>query len=252
MARVILIPYKMGSSACKALKEALVEAGVRCFRKNTTDTFYPREDDLLIYYGGTGYLPNPMRRHCSLNEKRDNAQNKLKALRVLKDANLSTVEWTTDKAVAATWPQVVARATLTGHSGQGITVHNQGEELPNVPLYTKYQKKTFECRIHVMNGSVIDGQIKKKRQGVEDANTLVRNVHTGWVYCREGYTPDEQAKSLAIQAVAALGLDFGAVDLIFNQHYNQYYILEVNTAPGLEGTTLANYVKGIQNALSRM
>lgn len=246
--RVILVPYKMGSKSGRLLKEALVAEGVRCFRKKVTDRFIPSRTDLVIYYGGTNRLntnvPN------SLNQWREAAQNKLTAFHTLKDNNISTVEWTEDKTVAATWPTAVARATLTGHSGQGITVHEQGQELPNVRLYTKYMKKTFECRIHVFNGSVIDGQIKKRRQGVEDANNQVRNVHTGWVYCREGYVPSDAAKELAINAVAALGLDFGAVDLIFNQYHNKYYVLEVNTAPGLEGTTLANYVKEIKKCLA--
>ena len=70
----------------------------------------------------------------------------------------------------------------------------------------------------------------------------IRNIHTGWVYCRDNYIPDPTSIQLAIDAVQAVGLDFGAVDLIYNQHYNQFYILEVNTAPGLEGTTLINYV----------
>jgi len=244
--RVILIPYKRGSSACKALKDALITAGVNCIRRLADNRKPIRNTDLLLYYGGTtSYIIRPL--GYVMNQRRADAQNKLRAFQCLQAANLSTVEWTTDAVVAATWPMTVARATLTGHSGQGITTHEQGQPLPRVPLYTKYMKKTFECRIHVFNGSVIDGQIKKKRQGAEDVDTLVRNVHTGWVYCRDGYTPSDQAKTLAIAAVAALGLDFGAVDLIFNQHYNQYYILEVNTAPGLEGTTLNNYVKAIQN-----
>ena len=244
MSRLIIVPYKMGSASCKALKEALVAAGVHALQvKPDSPTFRPRDSDRYIYYGGlhNGWWAQTPR--TTLNIVRYYATNKWHSFGILKDANLSTVEWTTDKTVAATWPTTVARATLTGHSGQGITIHQQGEQLPTVPLYTKYMKKTFECRIHVMNGKVIDGQIKKKRANAEETNTLVRNIHTGWVYCREGYTPAEEAKQLAIAAVAALGLDFGAVDLIYNQYYNQYYILECNTAPGLTGTTLNNYVQ---------
>ena len=242
MSRLIIVPYKMGSASCKALKEALVANGVHALQvKPDSRKFRPRRTDKYLYYGGTSSCNwmTPL----ALNTDRQLATNKLYTLRVLTEAHLFTVEWTMDKTVAATWPTTVARATLTGHSGQGITIHQQGEPLPTVPLYTKYMKKTFECRIHVMNGKVIDGQIKKKRANAEETNTLVRNIHTGWVYCREGYTPAEEAKQLAIAAVAALGLDFGAVDLIYNQYYNQYYILECNTAPGLTGTTLNNYVQ---------
>jgi len=246
--RVIIIPYKMGSKSAKLLKEGLVAEGVRCFRKKITDPFIPKRNDLLIYYGGTAIITAHYEQ--ALNHNREVAQNKLNAFEAFKAADLSTVEWTTDKTVAATWPLTVARATLTGHSGQGITVHEQGQELPNVRLYTKYQKKTYECRVHVFNGKVIDAQVKRKRvTNAEETETdpYVRNIHTGWVYCREDYTLPEAATELAIAAVACLGLDFGAVDLIYNKHHDKFYLLEVNTAPGLEGTTLTNYIKEIKN-----
>ena len=246
--RIILIPYKMGSKACRALKDALIAAGDVCIQRKVDSPRPIKRTDLVIYYGGTadqGHL-NPYAKY--INARRSLAQNKLSAFRALQAAGIQTVNWTEDPSVAATWPMAVARATLTGHSGQGITTHEQGQPLPLVPLYTEYMKKTFECRIHVMAGTVIDSQIKKRKQGAEDANNLVRNVHTGWVYCRDGYTPSDEAKEIATASVAALGLDFGAVDLIYNKYYNKYYVLEVNTAPGLEGTTLSNYVKGIQNA----
>ena len=136
----------------------------------------------------------------------------------------------------------MARETLVGHSGAGITIHTTPTDLPTVSLYTKYVKKTYECRIHIFKGRMIDAQIKRKVRDVEENNPLIRNIHTGWVYCRDNYIPDPTSIQLAIDAVRVVGLDFGAVDLIYNQHYNQFYILEVNTAPGLEGTTLINYV----------
>ena len=43
----------------------------------------------------------------------------------------------------------------------------------------------------------------------------------------------------------ALGLDFGAVDIVINRD-NQPVILEVNAAPGIQGTTLENYKKAVQ------
>jgi len=238
----------MGSASCKALKESLVAAGVHCLQvKPDSRKFRPRRTDKYIYYGGI--RPCNWDTPNTLNWNRGTATDKLLSFQRFTAEGLSTVEWTAERAIASGWltqkQTVVARTLLSSHSGMGIIVCNNAETpLPTAPLYTKYLKKTFECRIHVMNGKVIDGQIKKKRTDAE-ANTLIRNAHTGWVYCREGYTPDEAAKQLAIAAVAALGLDFGAVDLIYNKHYNQYYLLEVNTAPGLTGTTLTNYTQEI-------
>ena len=61
----------------------------------------------------------------------------------------------------------------------------------------------------------------------------------GWIFCKNNIKHIDSVKKLAIKAVETLGLDFGAVDVLF---YNEKpYILEVNTAPGIEGSTLTNY-----------
>ena len=43
----------------------------------------------------------------------------------------------------------------------------------------------------------------------------------------------------------AVGLKFGAVDLIWNELENKSYVLEINTAPGLTGATLEKYAQAI-------
>ena len=41
-----------------------------------------------------------------------------------------------------------------------------------------------------------------------------------------------------------------ALDILYNQKYQKAYILEVNTAPGLEGdSTLVSYVEGFKRYL---
>ena len=262
--RVIIIPYKIGSRSAKLLKESLVEDGVRCFRKTTSDQFNPKNTDLILYYGGTDHLMYERTTTNNINRCRYIAQNKLSAFRVLKDNNIPTVEWTDSHTVALSWLEqgklIVGRRSLTGHSGQGIELYHAddvqgdaaiGGEHECCPLFTIYMKKTYECRIHVFNGTVIDAQIKKKVKDYEgETNTYIRNHHTGWVYCREDFIPTDQCKQIAIDAVIALNLDFGAVDIIYNKYHNQYYVLEVNTAPGLEGTTLINYRKAIQRVIN--
>ena len=52
-------------------------------------------------------------------------------------------------------------------------------------------------------------------------------------------------------AINACQLDFGAIDMayVYNEHSGEHeaYVIEVNSAPGLEGTTLHNYVSYFQN-----
>lgn len=176
------------------------------------------------------------------------ATDKLKTFQEFQNAEFTHIPpWTTDREVAAGWIEkghsVVCRTVLNGHSGNGIVLVDRVGELVAAPLYTQYVKKLKEFRCHVAFGSVIDIQEKRRRaEGGSEADSRVRNHHTGWVYCRGEITEPDGMRNVAVDALAALGLDFGAVDIIWNQKQNRCYVLEVNTACGLEGTTLANYV----------
>ena len=45
---------------------------------------------------------------------------------------------------------------------------------------------------------------------------------------------------MAIETLESMGLDFGAVDLGVKRN-GECFVIEVNSAPGLEGTTLEKY-----------
>ena len=53
---------------------------------------------------------------------------------------------------------------------------------------------------------------------------------------------------MGIDAVSALGLDFGAVDIIEDAD-GKLYVLEVNTAPGLEGQTLTLMAEALKELI---
>jgi len=56
--------------------------------------------------------------------------------------------------------------------------------------------------------------------------------------------PDDLV-DVALAAVAALGRSQGAVDLIWNERNNKTYALEVNSRPGMQGTTLKVWADAI-------
>ena len=137
---------------------------------------------------------------------------------------------------------VVARTVLAGHSGAGISIARSLEEIVDAPLYTLYVKKKDEYRIHVgRGGSIISVQRKARKLFHENPNWLVRNHANGFVYVRDGVNPPEQVMAAAVQVFASSGLDFGAVDVIWNEAQERAYVLEINTAPGLEGQTVQDY-----------
>ena len=140
---------------------------------------------------------------------------------------------------------MVVRKLLRASKGRGIILAGREETVPIVPapLYTKYVKKQDEYRVHVVRGVIIDVQHKRKRKerNNEDVDYQIRNCRNGWVFCRGGVDAPECVRSASIAAVTALGLDFGGVDVGYNAHHGTACVYEVNTAPGIEGTTLQKY-----------
>lgn len=175
------------------------------------------------------------------------AANKLWALQKLQHEGVAVPDFTTSRQDTYAWydegHSVYARTVLTGHSGRGIVVVPPAGALPTANLYVKAIENHGEYRIHVVRGEVV-GYTKKRRRNEEPANDqqlAVRNLDNGWVFTRSNLRRLERIEQLAVRAVAALGLDFGAVDIIMDQE-GDVFVLEVNTACGMSDATLAEYV----------
>jgi glutathione synthase/RimK-type ligase-like ATP-grasp enzyme len=141
---------------------------------------------------------------------------------------------------------VYCRQTTTGHSGRGIVIADNCYDMVDAPLYTLATKHKHEYRVHIFKDKVLDVQMKRKRNG-SLGGSGIRNHSNGWVYARAEIVPPEELLSSSIDAVKLLGLDFGAVDIGHRLIDNKFFVFEVNTAPGLEGTTLDKYSKAIYN-----
>lgn len=240
--RLILVPYKMASKSCKYLQEQLKQlVDMPVWRIRPEKLKDIKDNSLVLFWG------------CKDNP----AANKLSFFQeAAKKPELNIPEWTTDNTIAKEWTKkhnVLCRTSLTGHSGAGIHLADKPEEVIDAPLYVKYKKKKHEFRVHVFNGSVIDISQKKKRKDAEEVNTKIRNYQNGWVYCREDLNINNKNEliSQALLACSVCNLDFGAVDVIYNEHENKYYVLEVNTAPGLEGQTGILYANAIKSYMEQ-
>lgn len=226
------------------------ELGILRLRINSS-RYRPREGDLIINWGGrptypVEYLNNPMAVGL--------ASDKLRSLTVLSQNGVPVVPFTTSQAEAREWREtgsfVYSRTLLNASEGRGIVVTGpfEGEDVPYAPLYTKYIGRNTEYRVHVFREEVIDFAQKKKRRG-EEADQMVKSHSNGWIFAREEVVILTEALEASIQAVSVLGLDFGAVDVLAGSN-GSVYVLEVNTAPGLEGTTLRRYAEAFRGYLS--
>lgn len=199
----------------------------------------------VINWGSTQFLPFDGK----VLNKAENIQlatNKLAAFYAM-EGQLSIPEFTesVDKALEwlGTGATVVVRNKLTGHSGDGIVILEKGsKEVPKAPLYTKYIFKTREFRVHVVGDKVIDTQQKVRDPDQEVKSWKVRSHANGFIFARNGIELLPKRDEIAILAIKTLGLDFGAVDIVEDKKGN-FYVLEVNTAPGLEGQTITNYAE---------
>lgn len=142
-----------------------------------------------------------------------------------------------------------ARTLINSTNGRGIVEFDVGvEPTPRAPLYTAYIPKKAEYRVHVFAEHAVDIQQKRKKRGYEnERDTRVRNVQNGYVYCRDGIQPPDGIETLAVAAVKACSYLYGAVDIIYNEKQNKCFVLEVNSRPGLMGTTLRKYAEALVN-----
>jgi glutathione synthase/RimK-type ligase-like ATP-grasp enzyme len=256
--RVRILPYKRGSRSAAALSRALAAPRVNLVR---TRFHHDRQSDVVINWGADRFPDSWYRGDhgvvigTTINEDVAVrlAKNKLNAFRALQEARVPTVEWTEEHVQAVEWRNaggapVYCRRTVSGQGGAGIVVIEGAASIPNAPLYTRGFNARHEYRVHVFGQTAIDCQKKRRRDGV--SVNPVRNAANGYVYCRGGVVPPAAVIEAAVNAVRALGLHFGAVDILAKEN-GEVAVLEVNTAPGLEGTTLQRYVDAFRVLLGR-
>lgn len=253
---MFVYPYKAGSESAKALANKL---GAKRIKKENSK--FKGGNKVVINWGSTN-LPEEVKKSMVINteEAVSEACNKLSFFnKVSKYEEINLPEFTTDKDKVSEWIQagdtVLARTKLTGHSGEGIYVLNSEESLENenlleqTKLFVKYIPKKHEYRVHVVNGEVIDARRKAIKPGInkEIVNFQIRNHMNGFIYAKGGMenTPN-QVFEQALLTISACGLDFGAVDIIYNEYREKAYVLEVNTACGLEGSTVDNYAAAFE------
>ena len=262
--KVRVLPYKQGSKSAKALAD---ELGGKVLKLQGS-SYTPKQGDILIKWGNSSpdqYFNGWMDLFANGNTGLlKDVTNKLSFFKKNADEEYLPKFWTSKSEIPDDVYPVVCRCILTGHSGAGIVIANTKEELVDAPLYVQYKKKKDEYRVHcgkrpwtphldyageqMPEGvyrddphEIISIQRKARRLDCENPNWQVRNHANGFVFVRNNVNPPPCVTESAIKAFDRSGLDFGAVDVIYNEQENKAYVLEINTAPGLEGQTVKDY-----------
>lgn len=250
-----IYPWKRGSESAKALAEAL--GGKLIKREGSKFEAAPHRK--VINWGSSDCPYEGL----NLSDSVKAVSNKLFFFRHLKNlqetfpgASLPRVpRWTESLEEAQSWKKLfLARTVLNGHSGEGIVFHgpNADGEPPQARLYVEYIDKESEYRVHVFNGQVIDVQRKIRDPEREPTDWKIRSHSNGFIYARsnpEGQLYRDIIEADAIEqskrAVACCGLGFAGVDVVVSKK-GQAFILELNTAVGLEGETVNVYKEAIK------
>lgn len=136
---------------------------------------------------------------------------------------------------------------------------NDYSKIPDRHFYTEFIPSKAEYRVHIFCGKVIRVTKKVFRghdrfdQQISD-KCIIRNDTFGWghhaVTEQEMQEISSEAINNCIIAVKAVGLDFGAVDLLIGND-NKPYVLEVNSCPRLNSIGIDVYLKAIKDVLAR-
>lgn len=245
--RVRLLPYRRGSKSARDIAQSL---GI--LRLNLVHTrFRGRESDVILNWGSSTYPEwGSAGRWINKPEAVATSRNKIRTFQKLQTLEVDTVPWTTDEGQANQWlsagRRVYCRRSVEGQGGSGITVVEPGHPLVRAPLYTCGRLWQHEFRVHVVGELVIDVSKKRRREGV--LPHAIRNSANGYVFCRNNVIVPNAVRAEAVGAIEAVGLDFGAVDILANNN-GEAAVLEVNSAPGVEGTTLERYTEALRRLI---
>lgn len=122
--------------------------------------------------------------------------------------------------------------------------HQQGRDLLKHygrDYWTRKVEFVRELRIHIYKGKSIHAGLKVPRDS--NPHPWIRSYESGWKidYSRASNIKQDR-RDVAKQAIKALSLDFGAVDIGITKD-NKPIVIEVNTAPGLDpGPSVDVYV----------
>lgn len=251
---MFIYPYKVESNSVKSLKNLL---GAKIIKLENSN-FKGKANKFVINWGNSN--PNLEVEKCVVvnsPEKIARVTNKQTFFEFV-EGKVRIPEFTLDINTAKKWCEegsvIIVREVLQGHSGVGIVVIEDLVEFESynherAKLYVKYIPKKKEYRVHIVNGQPILVQRKAKRNDLPNnlVNWRVRNHNNGFVFVKnEGEPIPDDVITQANLAIDVCELDFGAVDVVWNEYKQQAFVLEINTAPGLDGTTPDTYVEALK------
>lgn len=198
-----------------------------------------RQVDVLIRYGSTEPAPEPVERVINSAEAIARAVDKRGSLLVFLE---NGVEAPCPEDYPSALPAVGRKKRHERGSGFWLCLQEADVKSAlraGADYFIPYIPTRDEYRVHIIDGVVPFMQRKARTHPTKHRlSPWLRNRVTGWRLIRCPQIPE--VCWIAARAVKALGLDFGAVDILVSDT-NELLVLEVNTSPALRGVQLEDW-----------
>ena len=172
---------------------------------------------------------------------------KLVQYQYFKDKGINHPEWSINIEDALKWQKegdvVIVRTKVKGQCGSGIVIVEPGMEMPDGKVFTRYIKKKREFRVNLFKHKLVN--VREKVRVSSEGSSYIRNRENGYSTVKCKVPPPDGVVELAITAAAVSDSDFIGVDIGYNQHYNKLFVLEVNSGPAIEGSSVDEFVQQI-------
>ena len=180
------------------------------------------------------------------------ASDKVRTLEILRDEGIPHVPFFTDWEKARAYGGVILGRDRRGMQGRDIVAYDPtwGILERDHEWFSIYQEPTREMRLHVVGDEVVRIQGKYLDFPDDAQNPYVRNFANGYRFRSPPLDLHSSRKQWAVKAVQALGLDFGAVDLLLFGDDEECALLEVNTAPACSPLTISAYAEAIERKIN--
>lgn len=217
-------------------KKLAQELGCKCSRFAWK---VPWEEKLVINYGSK-YRGDILNGNVITN--------KIKVSKILEENEIRTPKiYMKDEEIPDEAFPLLARRKYHSQGRDVIYIHNR-EQLENLDknrydYLIQYINKKSEYRVHVLGD--YDTLVRVKIAEEYNSDPIVRSKKNGWKQISYDREFEEALIELARKTIKILNYDFGAVDII--RRKNRLYVLEVNSAPGLEPRNIKRYAEYFRN-----
>jgi hypothetical protein len=237
----LLLVSKTSIPSAKILRDAL--EGVSGVRLAVT-CHEDAKGDFLIRYGNSSPIPNQSPEHNSMEFIRT-ISNKLGFSRLMKENGIFSPEYYSS-GQPTSFP-IVIRQCMNSFGGKGIVIVNNKEEFDkawrNGFHWTPFVAMTKEYRVHVLGGEMKKIFVKKKEG---ESPTPIRNLENGYHFAIKAIDSGAGYKKLGnlVEKLASfIPGSFYALDIGWCNTKEEYFVLEANSAPGLNENTAHTYAE---------